>query len=111
MAFWLLNLIHRIASGEPYRKANQRELRFFSAIFASIPIWVLLIFLFSPAEESYLHKAGTAGICLYWVGGGALIALWITLWVKFVPTSVSWAVAAVAWIVMLVLDLAGKLGP
>jgi ABC-type dipeptide/oligopeptide/nickel transport system permease component len=110
MAFWLLNLIHRIASGEPYRKANQRELRFFSAIFASIPVWVLLIFLFSKAEQTYLHKAGTSGICLYWAGGAALIALWIAAWVKFIPPAVSWAVAAAAWIVMIVLDLAGKLG-
>ena len=110
MAFWLLNLIHRIASGEPYRKANHRELRFFGAIFASIPIWVLGIFLFSNAEESYLHKAGIAGLCLYWAGGAILIALWIALWVKFVPSTVSWAVAAAAWTIMIVLALAGKLG-
>lgn len=110
MAFWLLNLIHRIASGEPYRKANHRELRFFSAIFASIPIWVLLILLFAKPENSYLHKAGTAGLCLYWAGGAALIALWIALWFKLVPTPLSWAVAAVAWTVMIVLDIAGKLG-
>lgn len=111
MAFWLLNLIHRIASGEPYRKANQRELRFFSAIFASLPIWALFILVFSDAEKTYLHNAGTLGICLYWVGGAALIALWIAFWFKFIPTSVSWAVAVAAWIVMIALDLAGKLGP
>jgi hypothetical protein len=110
MAFWLLNLIHRIASGEPYRKANQRELRFFGAIFASIPIWVLFILLYSKPERSYLHKADTAGLCLYWAGGAALVALWITLWVKLVPTTVSWAIAAGAWIVMIILDLTGKLG-
>ncbi|HEV2328307.1 MAG TPA: hypothetical protein VGY56_05915 [Verrucomicrobiae bacterium] len=110
MAFWLINLIHRIASDEPYRKANQRELRFFGAIFASVPIWVLFIFLFSKAERSYLHEAGIAGLCLYWAGGATLVALWIRLWVKFVPTTVSWAVAAGAWIVMIVLDLTGKLG-
>lgn len=110
MAFWLLNLIHRIASGEPYRKANRRELRFFGAIFASIPIWVLLILLFADAEKSYLHLAGTVGLFLYWVGGAGLVALWITLWFKFVPTTVSWSVAAVAWTVMIVLDLTGKLG-
>jgi hypothetical protein len=109
MAFWLLNLLHRIASGEPYRKANQRELRFFGAIFASVPIWVLLIILFSKAEESYLHKAGTAGICFYWAGGAGLVALWIWLWVKFVPTAVSWTVAAVAWGILIVLAIAGKL--
>jgi hypothetical protein len=111
MAFWLLNLIHRIASGEPYRRANHRELRFFSAIFASVPIWVLLIFLFSKAEESYLHKAGIAGIYLYWAGGAALIALWITLWVKFVPSTVSWTVAAMAWIIMIAMTIAGRLSP
>jgi hypothetical protein len=110
MTFWLLNLIHRIASGEPYRKANQRELRFFGAIFASVPIWVVGILLFSKAERSYLHEAGTAGLCLYWAGGGALVALWIALWFKLVPSAISWAIAAVAWIVMIVLDLAGKLG-
>lgn len=85
-------------------------MRFFSAIFASIPIWVLLIFLFSKAEQAYLHKAGTAGICLYWAGGAVLVALWIAIWVKVIPSTVSWAVAVTAWIVMIVLDLAGKLG-
>ena len=110
MAFWLLNLIHRIASGEPYRRANQRELRFFSAIFASVPIWILLIFLFSKAEETYLHKAGIAGICLYWAGGAALVALWIYLWVKFIPSTVSWTVAAAAWAIMILMLFAGKLG-
>ncbi|HXC37131.1 MAG TPA: hypothetical protein VNV43_14735 [Candidatus Acidoferrales bacterium] len=110
MAFWLITLIHRIASGEPYRKANQRELRFFGAVFASIPIWVLVIFLFSRAERSYLHEAGTAGLCLYWAGGAALVALWITLWFKLVPTAISWAIAAVAWIAMIVMLIAGKLG-
>jgi len=111
MAFWLLNLIHRIACGEPYRKANHRELRFFSAIFASIPIWVLLILLFSKREQSYLHEAGTLGICVYWAGGAALVALWIALWVKLVPSAVSWTIATVAWIVMLALIFAGKLNP
>ncbi|HEX3624744.1 MAG TPA: hypothetical protein VH280_04885 [Verrucomicrobiae bacterium] len=110
MAFWLLNLIHRIASGEPYRKANQRELRFFGAIFASVPVLVLLILLFSKPEESYLHQAGTLGLCVYWAGGAALVALWIFLWVKYVPTAVSWAIAAAAWIVMIVMDLTGRLG-
>lgn len=86
-------------------------MRFFSAILASLPIWVLFISLFSAAEESYLHTAGTVGLCLYWVGGAGLIALWIALWVKFIPPTVSWAVAAIAWAVMIVLDLAGKLGP
>lgn len=84
-------------------------MRFFGAIFASIPIWVLFILLFSQGERSYLHKAGTAGLCLYWIGGAALVALWIRLWVKFVPTAVSWAVAAGAWILMIILYLAGKL--
>jgi hypothetical protein len=111
MGFWLINLITRIASGEPYRKANPRELRFFSAIYASMPIWVLFIFLFSQVENSYLAKAGTADVYLYWTGGAGLIALWLALWVKFVPATVSWAVAAVAWIVMIVLSFAGKLGP
>jgi hypothetical protein len=111
MGFWLIHLINRIASGEPYRKANPRELRFYSAIYASMPIWALVIFLFSKAENSYLGKAGTAGVCLYWAGGAALIALWLALWVKFVPAAVSWAVAAVAWIVMFVLAFTGRLGP
>lgn len=110
MAFWLLNLIHRIASGEPYRKANQRELRFFGAIFASVPIWVLFILLFSKPERSYLHKADTVGLCLYWAGGATLVVLWIALWFKLVPTALSWAVAAGAWTVMIILDLTGKLG-
>lgn len=109
MAFWLLNLLHRIASGEPYRKANPRELRFFSAIFASIPIWVLLIFLFSRAEQSYLHKAGPAGIFFYWAGGATLVALWIWLWVKWIPTAISWTVAAAAWSILIVMAIAGKL--
>jgi hypothetical protein len=108
MGNWLVGLIIRIASGEPLRKAKPWELRFYSMTFAFTPVLMLLFFLFPPIA-SYLNKASTVGLYLFWfacVGVGVAL---LTVWVKLIPPAVSWTVAAMAWIVVIVLAFDGKL--
>jgi hypothetical protein len=105
----LIGLIIRILSGEPYRKATPWELRFYSATFAIIPIMLLLVSFF-PGVFSYIDKLGTVGLYVWWfVCVGVGIALF-AVWLKLVPAAVSWTLATVAWVAVIWLAFAGKLG-
>jgi hypothetical protein len=103
---WLLLWIIRWASGERFRKATSGELRWFSAFFAFVPVWLLL---FADMGHSYLDKAGVFGIWLYIMACIGLMALWLAVWIKFVPAIVSWVVGAIIWIVMLYLIFTGRI--
>jgi hypothetical protein len=102
----LLHLLFRILSGEPYRKATPTQLRWYSAAFAFIPIWMVL---FVDVGRSYLDKANGVGIWFYVMGCLLTAGLCLVVWVRFVPTAVSWVFAAIVWIITLFLALTNRL--
>ncbi len=102
----LIGLLSRILSGEPYRKATPRELRWYSALFALLPVW-LVIFVY--VGKSWLDHASGIGIGLYLMGSGLGGLLILAMWARFVPAKISWLAAAVIWSVTLYLAITGKL--
>ena len=103
---WLLIWIFRLGRGERLRKATPGELRWYSAAFVFVPIWLVL---FARVGFSYLDRASAFGVWLYMMGCIGVAALWLAVWVRFVPAVVSWVVAAIVWIVILVLAFTCKL--
>ena len=101
----LFRLLFRILSGEPYRKATPAELRWYSGAVAFLPVWLGL---FVRVGHSYLEQAGGLGIWLYAMAGIGVVILWLAVWARFVPAAVSWAVAALVWIVALYLAFTGR---
>jgi len=103
---WLLIWIARFASGERFRKATPKELRWYSSAFAFVPIWLVL---FVHVGHSFLDGASAVGIWFYMMGCFFVAALWLAVWVRFVRAVVSWVVAAIVWIVTLCLVFTGRI--
>ena len=96
-------LFSQILSGEPDRKARPLGLRVYSLFLACLPI---LLFFF-PEIATYLDSLSVGGLYVCWfVCGGVGLAL-LALWVKFVPVALAWVLAALSWIIVIVL-VAGK---
>jgi uncharacterized membrane protein YecN with MAPEG domain len=99
----------RILSGEPSQKAKPRMFRVYGAIFAFIPVGIIVL-CFLPGVASYLDKVGVIGLYLWWFICAGVGIFTLRLWVRFIPVAVSWALAALAWIAMIWLTFTAILG-
>ena len=98
MGFWLTNWVARKTPGKPLRKPKTKNLSLYGAIFAFFPIWLFLSLL-SMNFAFYHLDASALEIWLFppaWIGIGAVFIL---VWVRYVPAIVTWVIAAVAWTV------------
>ncbi len=92
--------------GERFRKTTTTELRWYSAGFVALPIWLAL---FARLGHSYLEKAGAMGILGYMMASILCGFLWLAVWARFMPSNVSWWVGGFVWAIALWLALTNKL--
>jgi len=103
---WLSLFILRLLMGERFRKATPSELRWYSAWFAFLPIWLALSV---EIGHSYLDRAGPIGIWLYAMSIIVVGFLWLAAWAKFVSSTVSWWIGGIVWVIALRLAFSGRL--
>lgn len=90
-------------TGRHLRKATPKELRWFSAIYLFLPIWLVS---FAHIGHAYLDRAGAGGIWVYMMGCVFVGFLSLWFWVRFVSATVSWWLAGFVWVITLWLALA-----
>ena len=98
------NASSQTPSGEPYRKATPLGLRVYSLFFVCLPF--LLYFI--PEIATYLDRLSVVGLYVCWFICGSVGLTLSAVWVKFVPIALGWMLAALSWIVVIVL-VAGKI--
>lgn len=89
-----------------FRKSTPKELRWYSAFFAFMPIWGALCIYFG---HSYLDRAGPVGLWLCAMGAMLGFSVWIWVWTRFVSAKVSWWFGGCVWLVTLWLALSNRL--
>lgn len=98
--------IARFALGERFRKATPADMRLHSSCFALIPIFIEL---FGHLGKSVMDKGTYLIIVLYM--SAFVIGFWIAIkiWIRFIPTMVSWIIGGIEWTAMFYLALTGRL--
>ncbi len=86
-------------SGEPDRKARPLGLRVYSLFLASLPIVIYFI----PEIATYLDGLSIVGLYVCWFICAAVGLALFAVWVKFVPLALAWVLAALSWIVVVIL--------
>jgi hypothetical protein len=91
---WLMLFLARLASGERLRKATSDDWRYGAGFFFLLPVYMfaLMFGLGGP-----LLDKNAASIWLFMTAAGVILIFGSYLWVKLVPTKISWLLAAFAW--------------
>jgi hypothetical protein len=102
----LINLLVRILSGEQFRKATPTELRWYSAGFLFLPIYLVG---FVRLGHSFLDRASAGSIWLFMMASFLMAGTVLYTWVRFIPAAVSWMCGAVVWAATLFLAFTNRL--
>lgn len=102
LGIFLLGLL----SGERPRKATPTELRWYSAEFLFIPIWMTM---FVYIGRTYLDRVDAIGIWLYIMAFLFVGFVLVAGWARFVSANVSWCIGGLVWVVTLFLAITGRL--
>jgi hypothetical protein len=96
MPSWLAIMFGRLALGERFRKATSADYRIAFGHFFFLPVVMSL-----GSTAFFRHFFDQAGVVAIWsvltVAGVVYLFGLILLWAKFIPASVSFALAVVAW--------------
>jgi hypothetical protein len=104
------SVLLRLAMGRRLRKATTKELRWYSAFFAFLPIWMVLFANLGPGlGPSRFDRIGLVGLwfCAMAIILGVSMSLWG--WAKFVPAKVSWWIGGVIWSITIGLAFTDRL--
>lgn len=93
------NPFNRILSGEPDRKAKPLGLRVYSLFLACLPILIYFV----PEIATYLDRLSVVGLYVCWFACGGVGLALFAVWVRFVPIALAWVLAALSWIIVIVL--------
>ena len=96
----------RLLKGERYRKATPGELRMNSAVFAFLPVFW---FLFDTFFKNLCMHSDAAGIWFVMMVSIVGLILWLALWTRYVPATVSWILGAIIWLAAFWFALTGKI--
>ena len=103
---WLIVYLLRRASGERFRTATPKEMRWWSGYFVLLPAF--------GAVFSFVDSV-LGPVVRYWpmvaYAAAFVISIWIAvkLWARYVPAKVSWIIGAVEWAILFYLGLTGRL--
>ena len=106
-------LLIRILSGERLRKPTPRESQCFSGVFALIAVYFALLFVFMNFDTDifdFMNSDGPFGLVAVWTTVISVLCLIGWFWGKYVPSKVSYALAAVLWPILFLLALTGHIG-
>ena len=78
-----------------WRKATAADWRYWVGVLFLAPVY---LFLFMGVGRRFLHNGGTVVIWLFMTIAGLAMFLGAYYWSRFVPTKLSWILAAVAWL-------------
>jgi hypothetical protein len=106
--YYLVDLIFRICRGERLEKTTSRGWRVYGAILLFFPILIALLFYDSGKSpiQKLLDQNSMANILLPLLGSVTWI-LCLIIWIKYVPTIISWIFIPIVWTIVLRLAFAG----